>query len=176
MRPAPDAFGSEVQVGWRNWRFDTNVGRLSSPFFHREFWPPLERIEAGCHDYLSPRHVGGEGHPTFECSCGIYIHDSADIALEKYMEDLELHPISDGRVLVFGRASIWGTTIEHDYGWRGQYGYPYEILVPEELPAVGLDLPVFLEETSDRAGREAYDPKPIMTEIRNTYRIDAALL
>jgi hypothetical protein len=44
---------------------------------------------------------------------------------------VEMPRLSNGLgMIVTGRAALWGRLIEHEKGFRAQYGYPYEIFVP----------------------------------------------
>jgi hypothetical protein len=168
----PDSFDTEPRVGWRRWRFDLATRRLHSPFFQAAMWPPFQRIEATCHDALTPNHVGGPRIPNRDCTCGIWVGDR-DRMEEDYWETMAEWPITGGRVLVFGRASLWGHTVPHEYGWRGQYGYPYDILVPgkiERPPSAHWERP------RDTTIRTSYDPEEVMNAIRETYVVDVGVL
>jgi len=59
------------------------------------------------------------------CTCGIYG--------SKSLEHLPKYGFERSRIQ--GQVSLWGTVVEHQYGWRAQYAYPKSFsLLPEILP------------------------------------------
>lgn len=71
---------------------------------------------------LRVRHLGGhqramhspQDAPHIKCTCGIYASKSLE----------HLHEYGYSRSRVHGQASLWGTVVEHQHGWRAQYAYP----------------------------------------------------
>lgn len=94
-------------VGWRTWSFIrphflTGLGQVCIP---------REPYEAYCDD----EHPS----PSLHCSCGIYAMK------EKWgVPGYQSNPIA-------GEIYLWGTVIEHEKGWRAQFGYPKNLVVYE---------------------------------------------
>lgn len=111
-------FGAEdlrPAVGWKVWRVEN--GLLVSVLYG-DPWPLGEPLHAKCvrHEHDAPARA---------CECGI--HAGRDLAAW----DHYLAVGSEARV--FGRALLWGATVEGTHGWRAACGRPVEIFVP---PAV----------------------------------------
>jgi hypothetical protein len=130
-------------AGWKVWRVEHEPGstRLRSVLYG-DLWPAAAPIEAVCRRLL---RVGHEA-PCRGCECGI--HAGRELAAwERY---LSVDPGSR----VFGRALLWGATIEGSAGWRAARACPVEIFVPSavhdaEEVAAGLEaygVPVHVEE------------------------------
>ncbi len=126
MRNVPDYISSIIS--YRVWRWDA-AGLRS---LNGESWQPGKPLEAGCkvsefallrgHAYAphSPHDA-----PQITCTCGIYASKSLE-HLPKY--GLE-------RARIHGQVSLWGTVVEHQFGWRAEYAYPKSFfLLPEILP------------------------------------------
>jgi hypothetical protein len=105
-------------VGWRAW--DVNDSQVRS--LHSSFeWEPGKPTRAKC-DVPKRRHAPKscrcslEAAPGANCTCGIYAARSLDTLPDDY--------ITDRNGFVLGRVALWGRTIVHDEGWRGELAYP----------------------------------------------------
>jgi hypothetical protein len=122
---------TEPVVGWRRWRVEVADGLLHS-HWKSIMWPPGEAMIARCVKSSSFQLAGRECReaPRKACSCGIYALTSLDIIGDV---NVNYPYISDGilpRSLdVYGRVSLWGRVIVASRGYRGQYAYPYELIV-----------------------------------------------
>jgi hypothetical protein len=90
---------------------------------------PREKIEARC---------GLEDHseqqaPHLPCTCGIYAYKEKPRVLGEIRKTYgrPLPPVLHHRVppvpglrLVYGEINLWGKVIEHEDGYRAQFGYP----------------------------------------------------
>jgi hypothetical protein len=93
--------------------------RLRSPLYDED-WPPGAALAATC--------LGAGGHEVVrsDCGCGIHAASSAATAAS-YLVGRDA-PSVIHRVL--GRVALWGRVTEAERGWRGELGYPTELLVP----------------------------------------------
>lgn len=78
----------------------------------------------------SGQNAGHRSHsaPVLQCTCGIYARKDRE-GLRKAM-----HRTS----LVYGEVSLWGSMVEHQYGWRAQYAYPKSFFLSHEVLPVSL--------------------------------------
>src|SRR5215831_2842287 len=94
---------------------------------------PREKIEARCDQYstidtytLARRKDHSEPAPHPTCECGIYAYKEKSRLLR------EIRNIYAGRWLlannryvpIYGEMNLWGKVIEHEDGYRAQFGYP----------------------------------------------------
>jgi len=64
--------------------------------------------------------------PGAECICGVYASKSLDSLRSMRLWDCGVR----------GEVLLWGTVVEHQEGWRGQFAYPKSLhLPPDSLPA-----------------------------------------
>lgn len=124
-------------VGYRVWQWD--VAGLRS--LNGERWRAGEQLETRCRvcDFVRWRGRPSAVHspntaPHIQCSCGIYAHKSWEHLRQCGYERSRIH----------GQVLLWGTVVEHQYGWRGQYAYPKCFFLPSEA------LPVTLTEIQAR--------------------------
>jgi hypothetical protein len=103
-------------VACRVWRWDTSG--LKS--LNGKPWNPGQPLAAKCgagnaHDAHEP--------PEATCTCGVYAAKSLDrlrkIGLDKYG--------------VLGEVNLWGTVVEHEFGWRSQFAYSKTLFLPPDL-------------------------------------------
>ena len=85
---------------------------------------PREKIEAHCEPYstigtlpLRKDHSEQQA-PHLTCMCGIYAYKEKPRLLR------EIRNIYSGLRLVNGEINLWGKVIEHEDGYRAQFGYP----------------------------------------------------
>lgn len=117
----------EPIVGWRQWNF--MYPHFLANLGNDTIYVPREKIEARC---------GQEDHseqqaPHLPCTCGIYAYKEKPRLLGElrntYGRPLPsvLHrrvPPVPGLRLVYGEINLWGKVIEHEDGYRAQFGYP----------------------------------------------------
>ena len=117
----------EPIVGWRQWNF--MYPHFLANLGNDTIYVPREKIEARC---------GQEDHseqqaPHLPCTCGIYAYKEKPRLLGEIRNIYErrLPPVLHHRVppvpglrLVYGEINLWGKVIEHEDGYRAQFGYP----------------------------------------------------
>lgn len=141
------AFSVEPVVGWRLWRVAREIDRWSSArdlatallaaessgerrpvadLFKPQlrsltelgFWPARARLDAACG--LDRDHAA----PLVGCECGIWAFRARERAYAALL-DYANGPMP----LALGRVHLWGRIVEHDHGWRCQYGYPADLTI-----------------------------------------------
>jgi hypothetical protein len=117
----------EPIVGWRQWNF--MYPHFLANLGNDTIYVPREKIEARC---------GQEDHseqqaPHLPCTCGIYAYKEKPRLLGEIGNTYgwPLPPVLQHRVppvpglrLVYGEINLWGKVIEHEDGYRAQFGYP----------------------------------------------------
>ena len=103
---------AEPLIAWRAWTLTggRRSGYLLRPIAGRANpWPRREPARATC--WWPQRHAS----PDEACRCG-------------------LHAVSEERLLrwtrspaVIGTVALWGRVIEHDFGYRAEFGYPQRL-------------------------------------------------
>jgi hypothetical protein len=122
-------------VGWRVWRWD--VSGLKS--LNGKRWSPRQPLAAKCgagraHDAHEP--------PQTDCTCGVYAAKSRE----------HLRQFGYERHGIHGEVHLWGTVVEHEFGWRSQFAYPKALFLPPDL------IPSDTKEMESRMGAlAAYD-------------------
>ena len=140
---------------------------------------PREKIEAHCEPYstigtlvLRKDHSEQQA-PHLTCMCGIYAYKEKPTLLR------EIRNSCSGLRLVYGEINLWGQVIEHEDGYRAQFGYPkrlwctpaieplagwigYVYGVPCEVMPSGDGQAFWNEET--KSPRWTPDPKTIITK------------
>jgi hypothetical protein len=97
-------------IGCRVWRWDaTGLKSLNGVPWHAGKPFTAECRAQGCH----------EG-PQAECTCGVYAGRSLD----------HLRRLGYTENRVYGEVSLWGRVVEHEDGWRAQFAYPKNFVVP----------------------------------------------
>ena len=110
-------------VAHRVWRWDeTGLKSLNG-----EPWLPGRRLEARCRVAPAPRHVrfadGADKVPHRNCTCGVYA--------AKNLEHLRQSGYADRGI--YGEVYLWGKVVEHALGWRAQFAYPKNLVLPLHL-------------------------------------------
>ncbi|HTG47992.1 MAG TPA: hypothetical protein VK646_10095 [Actinomycetota bacterium] len=106
---------TEPIVAWRTWALSgrrDGTELLLRPVAGRSHpWKPLVPAEATC------KHARMHGAPNVDCSCGLHGTRDVDILRRTRCP------------AVLGRAALWGRVIEHELGYRAQFGYPQLLTV-----------------------------------------------
>ncbi|MBI3648396.1 MAG: hypothetical protein HY240_06580 [Actinobacteria bacterium] len=121
MSPSPVSLGADLElerttdpiVAWRTWRLTgrrdgTNL-RLRPVAGRAKPWAPERPTEAVCR--LGRMHVA----PNVDCTCGLHATREPDLLRRTK---------SPG---VLGRVALWGRVVEHELGYRAQFGYPQRL-------------------------------------------------
>lgn len=124
----PEAFESDgplypsALTAWRSWRVVQLDGAryLTSTVAH-DVWEPGRRLTATCRgrDDVAP----GERPPGAPCAdhgCGIYARKHR----------LPATYVTTGPRAAVGLVALWGRVIEHEHGYRAQFGYPVAFVEP----------------------------------------------
>ena len=109
----------EPITGWRVWNVsDDGPGpRLWPAGSGVDEWQPRHPVEARCGALrILTWGIGKHTAPDLRCRCGIYASRSLDV-FERPRPAWPPTP-------VVGTVSLWGTVVEHERGWRGQFAYP----------------------------------------------------
>ena len=110
-------------VGYRLWQW--GPGGLWS--MNGEPWFPGRPLTAVCR--AATRRTGftlseadGYAHfaPQSDCTCGIY-------AINR------VHHLVRTGYGIPGEVYLWGTVVEHQFGWRAQYAYPKNLFLPPSM-------------------------------------------
>jgi hypothetical protein len=119
-------------IGYRVWKWD--AAGLKS--LNGEPWLPQRRLAATCRVSTFGTVVGRAeaAHgacdaPQVDCACGIYASRSLDHLRSAGYERYGIH----------GEVHLWGTVVEHEFGWRAQYAYPKSFLLLLEMIPVGVE-------------------------------------
>ena len=104
---------TEPVLAWRAWsltgRRDGTELLLRPVAGRSRPWKPMERAEAAC------KHARLHGAPNVDCSCGLHGTHEVEVLRRTRCP------------AVLGRVALWGRVIEHDLGFRAQYGYPQRV-------------------------------------------------
>jgi hypothetical protein len=95
-------------VGWRAWQLSGRGSsfRLRPVGAHGRAWPPRRVAVANCW------HLRFHRAPNLSCTCGLYA-----------TRESELLRLATARTVI-GTVALWGTVIEHAFGYRAHFGYP----------------------------------------------------
>jgi hypothetical protein len=101
---------TEPVLAWRAWaltgRRDGTELLLRPVAGRSRPWRPREPAEAAC------KHARLHAAPNVDCSCGLHATHEAGILRRTRTP------------AVLGRVALWGRVIEHDLGYRAEFGYP----------------------------------------------------
>ncbi len=101
-------------VAYRVWQWDA-IGLKS---LNNEPWVPGETLKAKCRAVAALAHEA----PEDPCSCGIY-------AAKDFNHLRQIGYLGYG---VHGEVYLWGTVVEHRLGWRAQFAYPKNLVLPPD--------------------------------------------
>jgi hypothetical protein len=105
-------------VGYRVWRWDA-AGLKSLNGIE---WHPGKAFAAEC------RTQGCHEAPQSDCTCGVYAARSLDHLRWTGYTQHGIH----------GEVCLWGTVVEHEDGWRAQFAYPKNFVVPLSMVPLGM--------------------------------------
>lgn len=169
----------EPIVGWRQWNF--MYPHFLANLGNDTIYVPREKIEARCEhceqystidtSVLRKDH-GALQAPHLTCMCGIYAYKEKP----RLLREITKNPYSGLSRLVYGEINLWGKVIEHEDGYRAQFGYPrrlwctpaleplagwigYVYGVPCEVMPSGDD-----EEIKSKLPRWRPDPRTVITK------------
>ena len=135
----------EPIVGWRQWHF--MYPHFLANLGNDTIYVPREKTEAHCEQYstvgtsvLREDH-GEQQAPHLTCTCGIYAYKEKPRLLGeiRYTYGRPVAPPVSGLRLVYGEINLWGKVVEHDDGYRAQFGYPKRLwCTPAIEPLAGL--------------------------------------
>lgn len=152
---APDFVQTEPIQAHREWWYNRSLSRLESVVFPT-CWPPCEKFEAVC-ELVPPVNIPDfacPDSPNPDCTCGIFaFKDSSqpetwlkerstvfDVFHKVHGGDARDFMDSLSRVPVIGTVSMWGRVVRHKQGYRAQWAYPYEVVVPRWAPLVAEEI------------------------------------
>jgi len=99
-------------IGCRVWRLD-ETGLKSINGFP---WQPGRHMSAKC------AQPAEHESPQRDCKCGVYAAKSFD--------HLRRMRYTESERWLRGEVSLWGRMVEHEDGWRAQFAYPKNFIVP----------------------------------------------
>jgi len=110
----------EPIVGWRQWNF--MYPHFLANLGYDTIYVPREKIEARCEQ----EDQSEQQAPHLTCTCGIYAYKEKPRLLREIRNTYgrPLAPPFSGLRLVYGEINLWGKVIEHEDGYRAQFGYP----------------------------------------------------
>ena len=112
-------------VGYRVWTWNT----LGLKSLCGQTWRPSQTLAARCKasTVVGGGKATGDAHdaPHDDCTCGIYavktLHHFRNAGYEQFG--------------LYGEVYLWGTVVEHELGYRAQFAYPKNfVLPPDALP------------------------------------------
>ena len=116
----------EPILGWRVWHVDPRPeGPRLLSWARSGEWPQGRRMEASCRSF---RRRGCQA-PERGHKCGIYALRDRREAVELLREVEGLGSTARRLPAVLGRVSLWGRVFENTGGWRGQFAYPYDLVL-----------------------------------------------
>jgi len=122
-------------VAYRAWQWDFVCTWTSTPLLRSlngERWFPGNPLSAKCCAPVARRtQTVRDNHnvPHIYCMCGIYAAKSVD----------QLRRMGYDRRGICGEVNLWGTVVEHTFGWRAQFAYPKTLVLPFEIVLIGMN-------------------------------------
>jgi len=122
-------------VAYRAWQWDFARSWTSTPplkSLNGEWWFPGRPLSAKCGASVarrSPTVRNNHNAPQIGCMCGIYAAKSFD----------QLRWMGYDRRGICGEVNLWGTIVEHRFGWRAQFAYPKTLVLPFEIVPIGMN-------------------------------------
>ncbi|MGA7946376.1 MAG: hypothetical protein ACLPH5_23435 [Candidatus Sulfotelmatobacter sp.] len=121
-------------VAYRAWQWDFARSWTSTPplkSLNGEWWFPGRPLSAKCGAPVarcSPTVRNNHNAPQIDCRCGIYAAKTFD----------QLRRMGYDRRGICGEVNLWGTIVEHKFGWRAQFAYPKTLVLPFEIVLIGM--------------------------------------
>jgi hypothetical protein len=120
----------EPIVGWRQWNF--MYPHFLANLGNDTIYVPREKIEARCEEYstigtlVHRKDHSEQPAPHLTCMCGIYAYKEKPRLLREIRKIYSgLRLVANNRyVPIYGEINLWGKVIEHEDGYRAQFGYP----------------------------------------------------
>src|SRR5437870_3619877 len=116
-------------IGYRVWQWRRRH-RIRS--LNGERWHPGDPLAAGCK--AASRHAevvrGTHDTPQADCTCGVYATKSFD----------HLHRTGYDLRGICGAVWLWGTVVEHKFGWRAQCAYPKNFVLPLSMTPLSMGM------------------------------------
>ena len=120
----------EPIVGWRQWNF--MYPHFLANLGNDTIYVPREKIEARCEEYSTigtlvlGKDPSEQQAPHLTCTCGIYAYKEKPRLLREIRNIYSgLWLVANNRyVPIYGEINLWGKVIEHEDGYRAQFGYP----------------------------------------------------
>jgi hypothetical protein len=110
--PADRTFMEPI-LAWRAWALSTDRDwtepRLRPVVGSPRPWPPLEPARAACRRFRR--------HPTPDVGCTCGLHALVEPEALRWTRD----PV------VVGTVALWGRVVEHERGYRAEFGYPQRL-------------------------------------------------
>jgi hypothetical protein len=122
-------------VACRAWQWDFARSWTSTPplkSLNGEWWFPGRPLSAKCGAPVarrSPTVRNNHNAPQIGCMCGIYAAKSFD----------QLRRMGYDRRGICGEVNLWGTIVEHEFGWRAQFAYPKTLVLPFAIVLSGMN-------------------------------------
>ena len=175
---------TEPIIAWRTWaltgRRDGTELLLRPVAGRSRPWRPMQPAEAAC------KQARLHGAPNVDCSCGLHgTHRIEPLRHTRYPA-------------VLGRVAFWGRVIEHELGYRAQFGYPQRLTLvcqfcfwqwgehgtrPTVVASLARDeLVPFCPAHIEFARRYGMEPRAthpaeqIEIRLRETYAVDALVV
>ena len=116
-------------------------------------------------DPLSHSHVA----PHFDCTCGLWAFRDENRArsLVKTVTKVPLRASSPTVNALYGSISLWGRVVEHEQGFRAEFGYPSQIVVPRNFRA--------LIVRGDGRTTRRIEPREAASRLRDLYRVEVII-
>lgn len=105
-------------LGYRVWKW----GATGLKSLNGIRWHPGRAFVAEC------KTLGCHEAPRSDCTCGIYA--------SKSLNDLRWTGYTHHGI--HGEVCLWGTVVEHERGWRAQFAYPKNLVVPLSMLPLGM--------------------------------------
>jgi hypothetical protein len=112
-------------IGYRVWQWNT-TGLKS---LNGEPWLPGRPLAAKCRAAADGRVVGcarvvhgAHKLPHPDCTCGVYAAKNIGHLRQFGYASRGIH----------GEVYLWGTVVEHTFGWRAQFAYPKSLFLPPD--------------------------------------------
>jgi len=123
MPPQPLERRVGVLLGWRCWSTDRSEGLLRPIVMRGLVWKPRQPHEALCPEEVHPV-------PSQACKCGLWAVCHPMLLNEVGWTNSPPQGVPKlPGVLVVGQVALWGSIVEHERGWRAQFGYPTHLYV-----------------------------------------------